>query len=159
MEGVTPDVPRKFQGHGRHKSRWDHGGKSDTDRGYGWDWQKVRDAFVREHPVCVDPFGRHPGRIMPAEQVDHVIPLARGGPRLDPSNLVALCARCHRYKTAKESNCPPPGGVKFLRNGRRLTAAPASHFFSRVLRLFRARCGCVILRLASHRLQAVNVFV
>lgn len=84
------------------KRSWNHGGKKTTERGYGWDWQQCRDAFIKEHPVCADPFGRHVGRVVPADHVDHVVPLSKGGNRLDFANLQALCAGCHNHKTASE---------------------------------------------------------
>jgi 5-methylcytosine-specific restriction protein A len=56
--------------------------------------------FLRRHPLCADPFGVHAaqGRIVPAECVDHVVPLRHGGSN-DESNLQALCASCHSRKT------------------------------------------------------------
>jgi 5-methylcytosine-specific restriction protein A len=38
---------------------------------------------------------------MPATEVDHRIPLWRGGTD-DRRNLQGLCSRCHRLKTGKE---------------------------------------------------------
>lgn len=32
---------------------------------------------------------------------DHIVEIKDGGARLDPSNVRALCARCHQVKTAK----------------------------------------------------------
>lgn len=42
------------------------------------------------------------GRVEPATEVDHVVPIRRGGARLDPANLQALCKRCHSRKTMAE---------------------------------------------------------
>ncbi|HPF38955.1 MAG TPA: HNH endonuclease signature motif containing protein [Phycisphaerae bacterium] len=72
-----------------------------TERGYGWDWQKRRNWFVAHNPVCVDPLNRHPDRITPAEHVDHIVPFAKGGARLDVSNLRAVCRACHQALTAR----------------------------------------------------------
>ncbi len=36
-------------------------------------------------------------------EVDHLIPISQGGTD-DPSNLRAMCRRCHATKTARESN-------------------------------------------------------
>ncbi|MFN9971948.1 MAG: HNH endonuclease, partial [Phycisphaerae bacterium] len=47
----------------------------------------------REEPVC---------RICQAAvatEVDHIVPLRAGGPRLDRGNLQALCHQCHTWKT------------------------------------------------------------
>jgi 5-methylcytosine-specific restriction protein A len=41
------------------------------------------------------------GRIRAADEVDHVVPLAIGGPDTD-DNLQALCIDCHRRKSAAE---------------------------------------------------------
>jgi 5-methylcytosine-specific restriction endonuclease McrA len=35
----------------------------------------------------------------PADTVDHVTPIALGGARLDPENLVAACAKCNYGRT------------------------------------------------------------
>jgi 5-methylcytosine-specific restriction enzyme A len=45
-----------------------------TERGYGYRWQKASKAFLRTHPIAVDYFGEHNGRVFPAEVVDHIIP-------------------------------------------------------------------------------------
>ena len=47
-----------------------------------------------------------------ATQVDHIVPLARGGPRYDLSNLQPSCGPCNRAKGTKPMNalwgCRPP---------------------------------------------------
>lgn len=68
--------------------------------GYGYRWTKLRNAFIARHPVCCDPYGRHKDQVVPATQVDHIIPRSRGGTD-DESNLQALCASCHSYKTVR----------------------------------------------------------
>ena len=35
-------------------------------------------------------------------EVDHVVPVAKGGEKFDPDNCQALCRRCHFRKTAGE---------------------------------------------------------
>jgi len=45
---------------------------------------------------------------MPASEVDHIVAKGDGGTD-DPTNLQALCRRCHEEKTAKE---------RALRNGK-----------------------------------------
>lgn len=72
---------------------------SSTQRGYGSRWQRRRKVYLAEHPLCCDPFGRHPGRVAPATDVDHIRPLAGGG-RDDETNYQALCHACHSFKTA-----------------------------------------------------------
>ena len=44
------------------------------------------------------------GRTERATEVDHKIPMAAGGARLDPENLQSLCIRCHSKKTWAEAH-------------------------------------------------------
>lgn len=62
---------------------------------YGHKWRKLRRQVLNEEPFC---------RIcdQPANEVDHVTPLARGGTN-DRANLQALCKSCHSRKTALEN--------------------------------------------------------
>jgi 5-methylcytosine-specific restriction protein A len=78
---------------------------SSAQRGYGYRWQKLRIAYLRVHPICVDPFGVHKrdGRIEPATDVDHIIPRAQGGTD-DEDNLEAMCHSCHSRKTDEQDH-------------------------------------------------------
>lgn len=80
---------------------------STTARGYGWDWQKLRNQYIAQNPICCDPLKLHPNRVIPATDVDHVIPLAQGGARLEWSNLRSLCRECHRQVTARATKSAP----------------------------------------------------
>ena len=71
---------------------------SSTQRGYDYEWRKIRNAFLQKHPWCSDPFGEHQGKKVIAVDVDHIIPKAQGGSN-DDSNLQSLCHRCHSRKT------------------------------------------------------------
>lgn len=74
---------------------------SSAKRGYGWRWQLLRRAVLREHIWCVDPLGHHKedGRsLVVAGLVDHIAPLNGGGTN-DATNLQCLCASCHSRKT------------------------------------------------------------
>ena len=73
---------------------WRAGRTSSTARGYGYRWQRAREAFLAEHPLCV--MCQAEGRVEPATVVDHVVP-HRGDERLfwDRGNWQSLCARCH----------------------------------------------------------------
>ena len=51
--------------------------------------------FLRHNPLCLE-CGR------PAEEVDHVIPKARGGSD-KWENLQPLCKSCHSKKTMREN--------------------------------------------------------
>ncbi|MEW6862414.1 HNH endonuclease signature motif containing protein [Trueperella pyogenes] len=51
------------------------------------------------HPSCEQC--ERDGRITPAAEVDHILPLDRGGTH-DEENLQALCKPCHSAKTARQ---------------------------------------------------------
>lgn len=66
---------------------------SSSAQGYDYKWRKIRDAFLKANPFCFIC-----GNL--ASQVDHIIPLSRGGTNhLD--NLQSLCVSCHSKKTVK----------------------------------------------------------
>ena len=46
---------------------------------------------------------------MPANEVDHIQPIAEGGARLDPANLRPLCKPCHSRHTARTRGFARPG--------------------------------------------------
>lgn len=71
-----------------------------NERGYDATWRKLRLWHLRRQPLCVACERR--GRLTPAEEVDHITPISRGGARLDPANLQSLCKSCHSAKTARE---------------------------------------------------------
>ncbi len=64
-----------------------------TERGYGAAWRKIRNAYLQANPYCASCGAE-------ATDVDHIIARAQGGSD-DPSNLQALCKRCHSSKTAR----------------------------------------------------------
>jgi len=69
---------------------------SASSRGYDYEWKIVRKKILaRDGMVC-----NYCQRTMaPAEAtVDHVVPLSKGGARLDPANLVACCLKCNSSK-------------------------------------------------------------
>ena len=76
---------------------------SAAKRGYGWRWQKTSQARLKQHPLCVDPYGRHQGRLVPATVTDH-IEAHKGDMKLfwDPNNWQSLCTGCNSYKAALE---------------------------------------------------------
>lgn len=74
------------------------------ERGYGWEWQKLRERILkRDCGLC--QLCREAGRIIVATHVDHKVPKAHGGTDSD-ENLQALCAACHKAKTAREKSQP-----------------------------------------------------
>lgn len=84
----------------REKRRRELRGSS-SDRGYGYRWQKLRNRFIAQHPLCQACQAK--GIIRMATDVDHIVP-HRGDPELlyDEVNLQSLCHECHSRKTARE---------------------------------------------------------
>ncbi|MBP5058926.1 HNH endonuclease [Pseudomonas chlororaphis] len=77
--------------------------KTSTQRGYGYKWQKARERYLLDHPLCVY-CARH-GVTAAASVVDHKIP-HRGDQDLfwDESNWQPLCKPCHdSVKQAEEA--------------------------------------------------------
>jgi 5-methylcytosine-specific restriction enzyme A len=66
---------------------------SARDRGYDNDWRRLRDRYLRTHPLCARCDAA--GKTTPAEVVHHVVPIDAGGPRMDVDNLMPLCRACH----------------------------------------------------------------
>ena len=64
-------------------------------RGYDYEWQKTRAAFLKAYPYCM-----WPGCTKAATDVDHVKPLAKGGTS-DWDNLASYCHSHHSKKTAR----------------------------------------------------------
>lgn len=71
----------------------------DTKKRYGAAWQRIRDRYVAEYPLC--EICAEAGRITPSQEVHHVIPLRQGGTH-DAENFMALCTPCHSRITATE---------------------------------------------------------
>jgi 5-methylcytosine-specific restriction protein A len=71
-------------------------------RGYDRQWRKVRLAYLQCNPLCEQCLKE--GITTPALDVDHIVPLSKGGERLDFDNLQALCRRCHNKKTHGKGN-------------------------------------------------------
>jgi len=70
-----------------------------TKQWYGKDWRRVSAAYRRRNPLC--EMCKAAGRLRPAEEVHHMVPLADGGTHGE-GNLQALCKRCHSAITARE---------------------------------------------------------
>ena len=60
-----------------------------------------RRRWLSANPLCVACL--EAGRYTPATEVDHIVPLHRGGPD-DPGNLQSLCSQCHARKTDADLN-------------------------------------------------------
>ena len=70
-----------------------------SKRRYGRAWKRIRDRYIAAHPLCEQC--KRAGKITPAEEVHHILPLSKGGTHVE-SNLMALCKRCHSEITARE---------------------------------------------------------
>jgi 5-methylcytosine-specific restriction protein A len=80
----------------------------DTRRHYGKAWKRIRDRYIAAHPLCEQC--KRSGRLTPAQEVHHILPLSQGGTH-DPTNLMSLCTACHSGITLAENNrCR--GGLK-----------------------------------------------
>lgn len=71
-----------------------------AERGYGWQWQKLRKVMLAQDPLCRTC--REQGKVTAAQELDHIVPKAEGGTD-DPANLAPICKPCHKEKTAHES--------------------------------------------------------
>ena len=60
-------------------------------------WRRLREQQLRMHPLCVMCMKR--GLATPAQDVDHIKPLADGGERFAHDNLRSLCHSCHSLVT------------------------------------------------------------
>ena len=72
-----------------------------TQRGYGHSWRKLRDHILHRDSFTCKECERN-GRLTQAYAVDHIIPKAQGGTDSE-QNLEAICYKCHKIKTQKES--------------------------------------------------------
>ncbi len=61
---------------------------------------KARAAFLLKRPLCIVCMRR--GQLVPASQVDHIVPLFKGGID-DDRNKQSLCDACHKVKTALDA--------------------------------------------------------
>jgi 5-methylcytosine-specific restriction enzyme A len=92
---------------------------SSTERGYGWQWQKLRlRILARDCGLCQCEDCKRLGRVRLATEVDHHIPKFEGGTD-DESNLRAISAECHKLKTAAESARAKANGSAVLGPARR----------------------------------------
>lgn len=87
-------------------------------RGYGRAWREFRQNWLHAMDIegerkrrqvmlqrqrCADPYHVHGKVIVPAQHVDHIIPVEQApDKRWDSENLQGLCRQCHSRKTASE---------------------------------------------------------
>ena len=72
-----------------------------TRKRYGRAWKRIRDSYIAAHPLCEQCNAA--GRLTPAEEVHHIIPLSEGGTHAR-DNLMALCTPCHSGITLEATN-------------------------------------------------------
>lgn len=72
-----------------------------SQRGYTSKWQKARETFLSNNPLCSKC--QSEGRVTPATIVDHIRP-HKGDQAMfwDTSNWQPLCKKCHDQKTWHE---------------------------------------------------------
>lgn len=71
-----------------------------TERIRGRKWMQIRERIMRRDCSLCQTCKRK-GRITLATEVDHITALDNGGSN-DDRNLEAICAECHKAKTAKD---------------------------------------------------------
>ena len=83
--------------------------ESAAKRGYGHKWQKAREAWLSDHPLCV--MHADLGRVVPATVVDHKVP-HRGDLSLfwDRKNWQSLCKQCHDAHKQRQEKGGASGG-------------------------------------------------
>lgn len=64
----------------------------DVNRTYGRSWKRIRDRYVRQHPLCEQCLKE--GRLTLVDEVHHILPISQGG-KSTPDNLMSLCRSCH----------------------------------------------------------------
>lgn len=67
----------------------------------GGAWAVIRRRILARDPLCVDCLAATPQHVSVSREVDHRIPLERGGSD-DDANLAGVCVPCHRAKSARE---------------------------------------------------------
>jgi 5-methylcytosine-specific restriction protein A len=90
---------------------------SASERGYTSKWQKAREGYLRNHPLCECEDCKSNSRVMASQVVDHIIPhrlkeakdsgdavrIARAIELFwDRNNWQAMSITCHNRKTAQE---------------------------------------------------------
>ena len=86
---------------------YDRTRSNSSQRGYGADWQRFREYLM--HYVLWQRYDARCAicklRFIEGRDVhwDHIIPLSKGGARLDESNVQPTCVRCN---TAKGDSVP-----------------------------------------------------
>lgn len=86
---------RKLESHYYNKYKRD----PDTYKRYGNRWRRIRQFYIKEHPVC--ELCERKNILRPVEEVHHIVSLSKGGTHRE-ENLMSLCKSCHSRITATE---------------------------------------------------------
>jgi 5-methylcytosine-specific restriction protein A len=84
-----------------------------SQRGYGREHQRKRDALIARVKYCQDPYGLHIDSKVNGTVRDHIVPLNKGGSD-DESNEQLLCIRCHNIKIYRDGSRNRGGRSKSL---------------------------------------------
>lgn len=68
--------------------------------------QRIRARILARDPICVHCLKQDPPRVSASTEVDHIVPLSKGGDYSD-ENLAGLCHDCHAEKSARERGAKP----------------------------------------------------
>ena len=100
---LTHSSERKCEAMPKHPIKWHT--TSRHARGYGTFWDKLRlMVLTRDSHLCQACLSLN--RVTPANQVDHIVPRAKGGSD-DLSNLQSICELCHKSKTIRDNGGTP----------------------------------------------------
>ena len=99
-------MPSRSKKHGRPSkstAKTPHRRGSSTARGYGYQWQQLRQRVLAAEPLCVHCSAE--GRVTLASDVDHKRPTKGLTDPLhfDESSLQPLCKPCHGAKTIRDT--------------------------------------------------------
>jgi hypothetical protein len=84
-----------------NSSSWRGKDSSSTARGYDYRWQRYREQFLMQHPLCL--YCEREGRTTAATVVDHIVPhQGQQSVFWALDNHQSLCAACHSGTKAKE---------------------------------------------------------
>ena len=85
------------------------GRRRSADEYHTWRWTKASRAYRAAHPLCAECLKR--GLYVPAEVVDHIVPVALCTDFWDETNWQSLCQRCNIDKGNRDK--------ALIRGGRR----------------------------------------
>lgn len=74
---------------------------SAINRGYDGMWAKFRAGYIKRNPLCRECKSK--GIIRAAKEVDHIVPISKGGDKYNEANLQSLCKSCHSRKTMRDN--------------------------------------------------------